>query len=213
MIDDFDRQNLQKLKMAIGRTVTGLSGFELETREPSSFAEKGPSLLETYWPVRIHFDDSQCLEFYSEVSNAVRLTVEEVEETYPPTVVVSGTVASDRAAIGEVSLLEVKNTPWASGFVLDHGQFLGVALGETAFGDTIDFIPDSFVVISDRRIAASRKSGRSMGTGVALIQRVSDGWLRQAEAQLPDRSFLSSSKDDRWCAQMTIRTDRRHEPT
>ncbi|MDS1115770.1 hypothetical protein RD149_18640 [Gordonia westfalica] len=154
-MDELDRQSLQKIRMAIGRTVTGLSCFEWETREPSSFNEKGPSLLETYWPVRIHFDDSKCLQFYSEVSNTVRLTVEEVEETYPPTVAVGGTVASVRAAIGEVSLLEVKDTPWAAGFVLDHGQFLGVALGETAFGDTIDFIPDSFVVISDRRIATS----------------------------------------------------------
>ena len=148
-----DSESIDLLCCSIGRTVRGFSCYEWGSGAPGQFSVKIPVLFKTFWPVLVHFDDETCLRIYSEVSAAVRLTVESVDEPFPPSIQVSGKVATVRVATGQVSLLEVKETPWAAMFVFDHSEPLGVALGETNHDGDIEMIPDSFVVIRDRETA------------------------------------------------------------
>lgn len=152
-MDASDREAAAHLSHSVGKAVRGFSCYEPEGGVAAEFSVKMPTLFETFWPILIHLDDSSCLRIYSEVSSTVRMTVESVAEPFPPSVLVSGIVTSVRIATGQISLLEVKETPWAATFVFDHTEPLGVALGETNVGGEIEMIPDSFLVIRDRTIA------------------------------------------------------------
>lgn len=152
-MDGADTNSIDLLRRSVGMSIRGFSCYEWDSGAAADFVVKKPTLFETFWPVLVHFDDSSCLRFYSEVSATVRMTVESVAEPFPPTVVVTDRVSSVRIATGQVSLLEVKETLWAATFVLDNTEPLGVALGETNLDGEIEMIPDSFSVIRDRQIA------------------------------------------------------------
>lgn len=152
-MDDTDTKSIALLRRSVGKNVSGFSCYEWDSGAAADFVVKKTTLFETFWPVLVHFDDSSCLRIYSEVSSTVRMTIETVVEPFPPTVTTVGTVASVRIATGQVSLLEVKETPWAATLILDRADPIGVALGETNLEGVIEMIPDSFLVIRDRKIA------------------------------------------------------------
>lgn len=153
-MDDSDSRFLDLLSTSVGKTVRGFSCYEWESGAAADFTVKKSTLFETFWPVLVHFDDKTCLRFYNEVSSTVRMTVESVAEPFRPSVPTSDVVTSVRVAIGMVSLLDEIDTPWAATFVFDQSDPVVLALGETNHDGEIEMIPDSFVVIRDRTIAA-----------------------------------------------------------
>ena len=131
-----------------------------------------PDLQLTFGAVLVSFSSGRVVEFYNQVSEVERLTVEIAEDFIAHPVDPPRRVSSVNTAIGLVSPLEPIRTLWSVYFDFeDHGRPLCVCLGDTTERGLPTYLPDSICVITSHQIAASytirNVDGTAVGVGLA----------------------------------------------
>ena len=164
MLDSTEPSTNELLTSLVDDEIIGLQFVNLRDGEVIPPEETYPNLQLTFGAVLVSFFSGRVVEFYNEVSDTARLTVDETGAFTPFRAHAPWKVSAINTARGDISPIDAVSTLWSVYFQFSQGERpLCICLGDLTEAGILTYMPDSICVITDAQVAAHYRIPRVPG--------------------------------------------------